>query len=177
MSTPKFILRPPRIDDVPPYTGYLALPEVSIWLDDTAQHPLPAARVEAILLREAWCLWSIECDGQFVGVTSFYDPDLALGTARVSIVIGDRRYWSKGLGTAVLGRILEHGFRRLGLRKINSDYLRPNEAARLIHERAGFTREGVLREDAWRDGEWVDRVLLSYLQRDYFAAHSEGAAA
>lgn len=169
-------MRPPRAEDILPYTAFLARPEVSVWLDDSAQYPISAAQVETILLRDAWCLWSIDCGGKFVGVTSFYEPDLALGTARLSIVIGDRSYWKKGLGAAVFARVIEHGFLRLGLRKINSDYLHPNEAARIIHERAGFTREGVLREDAWRNGRWVDRVLVSYLQHDYLEQSKQGEA-
>jgi len=171
VTTPKFRLRPPKAEDIPVYTGFLAQPEISVWLDDSAQFPITAAQVEAILFRDAWCLWAIECDGQLAGVTSLYDPNLAHNTARLSIVVGDRRYWGKGLGTAAVNEVVRHGFLALGLRKINSDYLRPNDGARIVHERAGFTEEGTLREDAWRNGEWVDRVLLSYLQRDYFAQH------
>ncbi len=175
MNAPSFILRPPKADDIPVYTGFLAQPEVSVWLDDSAQFPMTAAQVETILFRDAWCLWAIECDGQLVGVTSLYEPNLAQNTARLSIVIGDRRYWGKGLGTAAVNQVIRHGFLALGLRKINSDYLRPNDGVRIVHERAGFAEEGILREDAWRNGGWVDRVFLSYLRSDYLTRHPVGS--
>lgn len=169
MACPPFDLRPPHADDILPYTAFLADPEVSRWLDDSAQRPIPASRVESLLLHEAWSLWSIDCGGRFVGVTSFYEPDLSLSTARLSIVIGDREIHGKGLATAVIGRVVGHGFRQLGLHKINSDILAPNTGALTAHERNGFVREGCLRDDCWREGRWVDRVLLSLLRREYQA--------
>lgn len=138
-----------------------------MWLDDSAQIPVSPARVEAILLREAWCLWSIDCEDSFVGVASLYEPDLARGVARYSIVIGDKACWGRGLGTAVTERVMAHAFHALGLRKVVSDILEPNAAARAVHERAGFAEEGRLRQDAWRGGEWVDRILLSLLHDEW----------
>lgn len=167
MACPPFSLRPPFIEDVVPYTNYLADPEVAVWLDDSAQTPISPGRVEAILMRDAWCLWSIECEGAFVGVTSLFDPDLARGLARFSIVIGDRRRWGRGLGTAVARKVVEHGFMALGLRRIDSDVLEPDKAARVVHDRAGFVEDGRLRQDAWRRGRWVDRILLSILREEW----------
>lgn len=161
-----FALRPPCADDVAPYTAFLADARVSVWLDDSVQRPLPPSRVEAILLREAWCLWAIECDGRFAGVASLYDPD-ATQSARFSIVIGEPRLWGRGLGTAITRAVMEHAFVNLGLRKVKSDYLVPNEASRRIHEHVGFVEEGRLRADAWREGRWVDRVLLSLFAEEW----------
>lgn len=164
-----FHLRPPRLDDVLPYSGFLSDPEVTVWLDDLSQRPLSTGRVESILLREAWCLWAIEADGILIGVTSLYEPDMSRQAARLSIVIGDRRYWGRGIGTAVVAQVLDAAFVRLGLRKVTSDYLEPSTAAARMHERAGFTVEGRLREDAWRDGRWVDRIMVSKLDREHSA--------
>jgi len=165
-DTGGFGLRPPRVDDVHPYTTFLADPEVSVWLDDSVQCPISPSRVEAILLREAWCLWAIEWEGRFVGVSSLYEPDPWRRTARFSIVIGDRTCWGRGLGTRVAASVIDYGFATLGLRKISSDYLAPNQASRVLHQRVGFVEEGCLRRDAWRRGAWVDRILLSLLSDD-----------
>ncbi len=170
-----FTLRPPHLGDVVPYTTFLADPDVRVWLDDVAQRPMSTGRVESLLLREGWCLWSIEAGGAFVGVTSLYEPDLARGMARYSIVIGDKTRWNRGLGTAVTGSVLAHAFTELGLRKIVSDYLVPNIASARMHERCGFVVEGRFREDAWRQGRWVDRIWLSMLRSDW-ERHSMRAA-
>ena len=34
-------------------------------------------------------------------------------------------------------------------------------------QRAGFVEEGRLREDAWRQGRWVDRIVLSLLAGEW----------
>lgn len=167
MAAPSFVIRAPIAEDIVPYANFLANPDVSVWLDDSAQTPISAARVEDILLRKAWALWSIECDGAFVGVTSLYDPDLLRGTARYSIVIGDPNYWGRGLGSAVILEVMKHAFLSLGLRKVESDILAPNKGAIVVHERAGFIEEGCLRQDAWRRGEWTDRILMSLLRDEW----------
>jgi RimJ/RimL family protein N-acetyltransferase len=41
-----------------------------------------------------------------------------------------------------------------------------NIAEQKALERAGFSREGVLREIRWRSGDWRDEVLYSILRTD-----------
>ncbi len=161
MAHPNFILRPPTLSDVAPYTTFLADSAVSVWLDDSVQRPMSSGRVESLLLRDGWCLWSIECEKRFIGVASLYEPDAARNAARYSIVIGNRDFWGRGLGFAITLAVIEHAFQKLGLRKIVSDYLAPNLASAKLHSRCGFVEEGRLRQDAWREGRWVDRILLS----------------
>jgi len=146
--------------------GFLAEPRVSQWLDDGCQRPVPAWRVESFLFRDAFAVWAIEVEGRIAGVAGFSDPDLARGIAREFIVLGNPLLWGQGLGRAVLTNVIELGFHRLGLRKINADCLAPNQAALTIHRHAGFHEEGRLRADAWRNGAWVDRVLFSVLRED-----------
>jgi len=176
MLQTELILRAPRIDDVAVYTRYLADPAVTVWLEDSCQRPLAAKQVELFLFHDAWCRWSIAAGDQFVGVTGLDPMPAATGTARFFIVLGEKSLWARGFGTAVLRRVIEHGFFHLGLRKIVSDILEPNVASLAIHDRAGFSVEGRLREDAWRQGRWVDRILLSLLQREYLTGGGRAAA-
>jgi RimJ/RimL family protein N-acetyltransferase len=161
-------LRPPRADDVPIYAHQLADCEVSRWLDDVCQRPLTFHQAEAFIFQDFWCRWAIECDGIFTGLTGLELVRTSTGTARLFIVIGRPELWRHGIGTAVLGQVLHQAFHVLGLRRIASDYLEPNLASAVIHERNGFREEGRLRQDAWRDGRWVDRILLSILRDEYF---------
>jgi RimJ/RimL family protein N-acetyltransferase len=164
---PSFILRPPRAEDAMIYCGFLADPQVHVWLEDRCQRPITLPHAQAYVLAEAWYRCAIECDGTFVGMAGLEDVDGSRGVARFFIVIGDRRYWGRGLGQAVTCAILEKGFTDLGLRKVHSDYLAPNEGSRIIHERVGFKVDGVARQDRWRRGQWVDRVFLSILKDEF----------
>lgn len=171
MPTP-ILLRLPRYDDVAAYTGFLADPQVTRWLEDRCQRPVLFHQAQAFVLGEAWCRLAIEYEGRFVGMTGLDDYDPVNGAARFFLVVGDRSAWAKGVGTAVATRMLDHGFNALGLRRIVSNYLATNEASRVVHQRAGFQIEGQQRQVAWRNGAWVDQILLAILRDEWLKQHS-----
>jgi RimJ/RimL family protein N-acetyltransferase len=179
MDTLSINLRAPRVEDVPLYATQLADPEVSRWLDDACQRPLTLQQVEAFVFQNIWCRWAIDFEGTFVGLTGLEPTGSRGDTARLFIVIGRRELWKRGVGTEVVGKVLHQAFRVLGLRRVLSDYLEPNRGSAVIHRRNGFVEEGQLRDDAWRDGRWVDRTLLSILRDEYLnaAARETQAAA
>lgn len=167
MQLEKLKLRPVQGEDILPYHSFLSDPKVAIWLEDQCQRALTVGEVERSLFQEMWSPWAVEYDGEFIGVSGFSEHVPNRGTARFFIVLGHVDIWGNGLGSQVTRLVLEKGFRDLGLRKINSDYLEPNVASKVIHERNNFVVEGRMREEAWRDGRWVDRVLLSILQSEW----------
>lgn len=167
MSQVNFQLRAPELADMATYRGFILDPEVNCWLDDRAQRPMSYADVEGFIFSQVWCPWSIEINGEFVGLTALTDFDPIKSQARFFIVIGSRHHWGMGIGSAVAKEVVRRGFVDLGLRKIVSDYLAPNLASKIIHQRCGFHIDGILPEDSWRRGAWVDKVLLSYLQHEF----------
>ena len=50
---------------------------------------------------------------------------------------------------------------RRGARKVSLRVLGPNASARRLYERCGFVVEGVLREEFFLDGRWVDDVFMA----------------
>ncbi len=163
------LLRPLQSGDLIPYHQFLSDPEVNVWLEDACQRPLILSEVENALFHQLWTTWAIEQDDELIGVSGFSKYDAARSVARFFIVIGKKELWGQGIGGAAMKEVLRRGFEDLGLRKIESDYLQPNLASEKLHKRHGFTVEGCLRQDAWRRGEWVDRVLLSLLRDEYFS--------
>ena len=113
-------------------------------------------------------------DGSFVGVSGFLDPVPERGEARFFIVIGAPSLWGRGLGTEVTKSVVAKGFEKLGLRRIVSSYFTPNIGSRVIHERAGFRIDGVQREVAWRNGNWIDQEIVSLLSHEYLEHRPNG---
>jgi len=161
MAETLFNLRLPLPSDAPLYNNLLCDPEITVWLEDRLQYPISYTEVETFVLGKAWLRWAIECDGNFIGMTGLEDYSPQRGVARFFIVIGDRTYWGRGIGQGVIDSVVRHGFENLGLRKIISNYLEPNKASQIIHDRADFVVDGHLRKDCWRCGTWVDQILLS----------------
>ena len=60
-----------------------------------------------------------------------------------------------------------YGFDFLGLHRLQIETLTDNDAMIATAEKAGFTREGILREDGWMLGEVVSDVIYGLLDREY----------
>ncbi|WP_406353953.1 GNAT family N-acetyltransferase [Streptomyces sp. NBC_01635] len=78
----------------------------------------------------------------------------------------------RGLGTEATRLIVAHGFECLGLRRIQLEAYGDNPRALRVYEKAGFVVEGVRREVTFRDGEWVDEVIMAILDREWAALNA-----
>ena len=81
----------------------------------------------------------------------------------------------RGLGTDVVRALCEYGFSVRGLHRLQIETLATNAAMLKAAERAGFTREGTLRQAAWVTGEFVDEVILGLLAADWTGVDEAGA--
>lgn len=104
--------------------------------------------------------------GELVGEVVLYewDPDARSCTFRA--LLGPRGR-GRGFGTEATRLIVGHGFEQLGLRRVQLEVYGNNPRARRVYEKVGFVLEGVRREAAFRDGEWVDEVLMAILDREW----------
>jgi len=74
--------------------------------------------------------------------------------------------WGRGLASDMLALALDHAFDGIGLNRIEADIDPENVASCRLVERAGFQREGYLRE-RWRVGGGVqDTALYGLLRSD-----------
>jgi tRNA (guanine37-N1)-methyltransferase len=79
---------------------------------------------------------------------------------KFSFHIGEKDYWGKGLGTEILREVVCFGFENLGLQKINSSAFSDNLASIRVHEKVGFKKVGIRKQEFWKNGELCDQVLL-----------------
>ena len=86
------------------------------------------------------------------------------------VFIGERSAWGKGLGTTRSTRCWRHAFSRLDLHQVELWSLADNERALRAYAHSGFREEARLAERSWKDGRWVDRVLMSVTRENFDAA-------
>jgi RimJ/RimL family protein N-acetyltransferase len=86
----------------------------------------------------------------------------------VGIVIGDKRYWSKGLGTEAMVAILRFAFATMNLRRIYLKVYAYNTRAIRSYEKAGFVREAMLRDDVYSEGSYHDTIVMGMLREEFF---------
>lgn len=74
---------------------------------------------------------------------------------------------SRGLGTEAARLIVEHGFRALGLHRIELEVYSFNPRARRVYDKVGFVHEGTRRDALRFDDEWIDAEVMAVLATDW----------
>lgn len=120
-------------------------------------------------------IFAIEVRGSHVGNVGLHKVDRDHRKADLGIVIGESDLWSKGHGTDAIRAVLRYAFQALGLHKVSLDVLEYNHRAIRVYEKVGFVREGVRREDVYKDGRFVDVVRMGILDREFEAHESPDA--
>ena len=98
-----------------------------------------------------------------LGSVYIRDIDRKHRKAEYGIFIGEPSARGRGLGTAAARLMLRYCFEEEGLHRIYLRVLAGNDQAIRSYEKAGFRREGYLREDACVDGNYVDVVWMAAL--------------
>ena len=73
-------------------------------------------------------------------------------------------FTGRGVGAALLGTLIDTADRWHDIRRIELDVFVDNVAAIRLYERFGFVHEGTLRQNAYRDGEYVDAHVMARLR-------------
>jgi RimJ/RimL family protein N-acetyltransferase len=85
----------------------------------------------------------------------------------VSYFIGERSCWGKGLATAAIRAACGIAFERLDLHRLQAGLYAGNVGSLRALEKAGFTREGVWRQQLLGPDGWEDHVFLGMLRQEW----------
>jgi RimJ/RimL family protein N-acetyltransferase len=123
-------------------------------------------------------LWTIAdaLTDQCHGHVGLYQIDNRVRKGQFAILIGDRTLWGRGLGTRVTHAVVSWAFAQLNLHKVSLHVLSNNERAIRIYELLGFHREGILGDEQFRDGQFLDLVLMAVFEDEWRARHGSTGA-
>jgi len=110
-------------------------------------------------------------DDAFIGTTKLDSISTHTHSAWDGIMIGDRRYFGRGLSSKVYRVLLAYGFGELGLRRVNGGCNEKNVPMVRTFERIGYTPEGRLRQADCIDGKFSDHLYFGILRDEFFAAN------
>lgn len=106
-------------------------------------------------------------ENSILGLVSLININFINCMAEFHIMIGDLRNRGKGIGYFSTTEILNHAFNNLNLNRIELSVLENNTSAFKLYEKVGFKTEGVKRQSTYKNGEFVDSIMMSVLKEEF----------
>ncbi len=119
----------------------------------------------AIILKE-----TNECIGQI----AYFLIDNNNHFGEIEYCVG-KKFQNKGLATEATKAVIQYGFNKINLHKVQICHKSINVPSRKVIEKCGLVYEGTLRDFFYYDGEYVDRLYYSILRDEFVSRiHGEG---
>ena len=167
----KTILRPIRFSDAQRFTDWLCDTEVNMF---TSRRPTTLEGekkwIKGLKEKKDELHFAIETkDGKHIGTISLEEISVRDQHASMGIFIGEKSYWNKGLGSDAIITIMNYGFKKLKLNRIelHMGVFEYNTRAIHAYEKIGFVREGAERERIFYDGKFHNVILMAVLAKEW----------
>ncbi|WP_163509680.1 GNAT family N-acetyltransferase [Fodinicola acaciae] len=85
---------------------------------------------------------------------------------RFGAVLVDPELRGRGYGSALIGAALEVAFGELRLHRVGLGVYTQNEGARRVYEKAGFVREGLIRDAVFVNGAYWSDIEMGILESE-----------
>jgi len=106
-------------------------------------------------------------DDRVVGTCQLHSIHPVHRTAELQIRIGEAADRGRGCGSEAVVLLLRFAFDDLNLHRVQLHVFADNASAIRVYEKAGFVREGLLRQAAHIGGRYVDVVVMGILREDH----------
>lgn len=98
---------------------------------------------------------------KFIGQCGFVKINWKNRTGELAILIGERDFRGRGYGADAIQTLCRFGFQELNLRKIKANVFDFNRPAVRCYEKCGFEREGILKQEIYREGAYHDVIQMA----------------
>lgn len=98
--------------------------------------------------------------GEQIGNVKLEPIDWSLGRATMGILIGEKAFWGRGVGTEVTNMIVQFAFETLGMAEVNLGVISENKSAIHVYEKCGFETYRVEKNAVNHEGVRYDQVLM-----------------
>ena len=88
------------------------------------------------------------------------------GSGQLSMFIGDKSVWGKGLATEIVRSLTEYGFTHLGLERIQAGCYEEHEASLRVFKKVGYQVEGLFRDHLMFKGRRSNCVWMGILRHE-----------
>jgi len=99
--------------------------------------------------------------GKHIGNIKLEPIDFESKKAVLGILIGDKNYWGKGIGTEATKLLVDYAFNNLNIKEVNLGVISENKAAIRVYEKAGFKTTKIEKDAIDHDGKKYDKIIMS----------------
>jgi diamine N-acetyltransferase len=170
----KVQLRPIKRDDLPRFVEWFADPEVRHYLlmylpFSLAQEERWFEKLLERLERQEEVMLGIETieEGVHIGNLGLHDIDWKNRNAELGIAIGEKSYWGQGYGTDAIRTLLRLAFQEMNLHRVFLRVDEDNARGIRCYEKAGFQKDGILRDATFKEGIYYNQHIMSILQSEF----------
>lgn len=103
---------------------------------------------------------------ELVGTINLLDINYKNKNANIGFWLA-KKYWGKEISDEAVKLMLEFGFKKLKLKRIQARVLHKNIRAQKLLERLSFKLEGRLRKKTFFRNQWSDDLIYGLLKEDY----------
>ena len=110
--------------------------------------------------------YAICCDDRAIGsIGAFRQGNIHARTAELGYYLAEE-YWGSGVMTWAVRELCERIFSQTDILRIYAEPFAYNSGSRRVLEKAGFHKEGVLKNNAVKNGKVLDMVMYSLTRED-----------
>lgn len=100
---------------------------------------------------------------RLIGHVGLYKIDNVAKKTELGILIADDESRGKGYGTLITSTMVEYAFNELHLHKVTVEVLLGNIPSMKMFKRCGFTIDGCLRDDVFKNDQYYDVLCMSII--------------
>ena len=165
LELPQCIVRPWADTDVESLHRHANNRKVSIHLRDRFPFPYELEHAKTFLgwlaKQPSPTVWAIEVGGEAVGgIGVELHSDVERVSAEMGYWLGES-VWGRGIATEALRAVTAEAFRRFDITRLYAVPFADHPASLRVLEKAGYVKEGLMRQSAIKDGKIRDQFLYA----------------
>jgi len=160
-------LRPVEEGDYPLIHRWMNHPEVWRYMDYGGPYSLADVKEDIERSREQGHPFTVLVDDRPIGRIGLNQFRRRDRICSLYMFIGEPEYWGQGHAQDATMTLLAYAFDRWDLNQVELWTLADNSRALGMYRRCGFVNEGQLRERSFKEGTWVDHIVMSVNRQEF----------